>query len=145
FSRTRSQAGGAEAYWYRGRHNVTLGGDLRQVSTDVRAQQDPRGRFTFNGAASGSDLADFLLGLPRTTSIAFGNADKFYRSTQYDAYINDDLRLSPSFTVMLGARWEYESPITEKLGRLVNLDTATNFAQVAPVLASDPSGPLSGD
>ena len=46
---------------------------------DVVSQQDARGTFGFTGAATGSDLADFLLGLPHTSSIAFGNADKFLR------------------------------------------------------------------
>jgi trimeric autotransporter adhesin len=145
FTRTRSMTAGTEAYWYKGRHNLTIGGDARQVQTDVLSQQDPRGRFTFNGAVTGSDLGDFLLGIPRTTSIANGNADKYFRSTQYDAYVNDDLRLSPSFTVMLGARWEYEAPITEKQGRLVNLDTNAEFTQVAPVLATDPTGQVTGN
>ncbi|HTM04614.1 MAG TPA: carboxypeptidase regulatory-like domain-containing protein [Vicinamibacterales bacterium] len=144
YSRTRNTGGGVEAFWYKGRHNLTLGGDFRDVRTDVQSQQDPRGAFTFNGAYTGSDFGDFLLGIPGTASIAYGNADKFFRSRQYDGYINDDLRLSPSFTVMLGARWEYESPITEKLGRLVNLDTTTGFTQVTPVLASDPTGALTG-
>ncbi len=137
--------GGAEGYWYKGRHNITLGGDVRRVETNVLSQQDPRGRFTFNGALTGSDFGDFLLGIPRTTSIANGNPDKYYRSNQYDAYFNDDLRLSPSFTVMLGARWEYEAPITETYGRLVNLDVAEGFVEVAPVVASDPTGAVTGN
>jgi hypothetical protein len=145
FTRTRNATGGAEAYWYKGRHNLTLGGDLRAVQTDVLNQQDPRGRFSFNGTATGNDFADFLLGIPRTTSIANGNPDKYFRSMQYDAYMNDDLRLSPSFTVMLGVRWEYEGPITEKQGRLVSLDVTSNFGQVAPVIANAPTGPLTGD
>jgi hypothetical protein len=144
FTRTRSATAGSEAYWYKGRHNLTIGGDVREVQTDVLTQQDPRGRFTFNGAVTGYDLADFMLGIPGTTSIVNGNADKYYRSRQYDAYFNDDLRLSPSFTVMLGARWEYEGPITEKYGRLVNLDTTPDFTQIAPVVASDPVGALTG-
>jgi hypothetical protein len=144
FTRTRSATGGSEAFWYKGRHNITMGGDVRHIQTDVLSQQDPRGRFSFDGAVSGSDLGDFLLGIPRTTSIANGNADKYYRSMQYDAYFNDDLRLSPSFTVMLGARWEYEGPITEQQGRLVNLDVAQGFTQVAPVVANSPTGPITG-
>lgn len=144
-SRNRNASGGAEAYWYKGRHNLTLGGDARMVHTDVLNQQDPRGRFSFNGAVTGNDFADFLLGIPRTTSIANGNPDKYYRSMQYDAYMNDDLRLSPSFTVMLGVRWEYEGPITEKQGRLVNLDVTPDFTQAAPVVASDPTGTVTGN
>ena len=145
FSRLRTTTGGAEGYWYKGRHNLTIGGDVRMVHNDVLTQQDPRGRFSFNGAVSGNDFADFLLGVPRTTSIANGNPDKYFRSMQYDAYMNDDLRLSPSFTVMLGVRWEYEGPITEKQGRLVNLDVSPDFGQVSPVVASDPTGSITGN
>ena len=43
-----------------------------------------------------------------------------------------------------GVRWEYEAPITERFGRLVNLDVAPGFTAVSPVVASDPSGSLTG-
>ena len=36
------------------------------------------------------------------------------------------------------------SPITELYGRLVNLDVAPGFSAVAPVVASNPLGPLTG-
>ena len=47
-----------------------------------------------------------------------------------------------SFTLNVGVRWEYNSPITELYGRLVNLDVAPGFTAVAPVLGSSPTGPL---
>ena len=74
-----THAWSAEALWSRGRHNIMMGGDSRIRRLDVFAQQDARGTFGFTGAATGSDLADFLLGLPRTSAIAFGNADKLFR------------------------------------------------------------------
>lgn len=144
FSRTSTHAGSAEAYWGWGRHNFTLGGDVRRHQLDVLSQLDPRGTLAFTGTASGSDLADFLLGIPHTSSIAFGNPDKYLRSSSYDAYITDDLRLSPALTVNVGVRWEYESPMTEAFGRLVNLDVAPGFTSVSPVVAANPVGPLSG-
>ena len=58
-------------------------GEYRRIALDVFGQQDPRGRFSFTGARSGSDFADFLLGLPQTASIAYGNADKFFRSNAH--------------------------------------------------------------
>ena len=36
-----------------------------------------------------------------------------------DAYVTDDWRVSPTFTMQAGVRWEYETPMTEALGRLV--------------------------
>src|SRR6185436_14767321 len=92
----------------------------------------------------GSDFADFLLGIPDTSSIAFGNADKYFRTSTYDAYFQDDWRVSAGFTLNAGLRWEYSSPIVEKYDRLVNLDIKPGFGAEAPVLGSNPTGPITG-
>jgi hypothetical protein len=144
FNRNRTDSFSASAGIYRGHHNITLGGDLRKQQYNEFFQQDPRGTFTFNGSATGSDLADFLIGVPDTSSIAFGNADKYLRQTAYDLYANDDWRLLPGLTINAGARWEYGAPMTEVHNRLVNLDIASGYAAAAPVLASDPVGSLTG-
>jgi trimeric autotransporter adhesin len=143
FNRNQTAAESA-SMWNHGRHNVTFGGDYRRQEFNYLTQQDPRGTFTFTGGVTGNDFADFLLGIPDTSAIAFGNADKYFRSSLYDAYITDDWRMSPQLTLNAGVRWEYASPITELYNRLVNLDVAPGFADVSPVLASDPTGPLTG-
>jgi len=144
FNRNRTEAFSPSLRYYRGRHNITLGGDFRRQEFNYFTQQDPRGTFTFTGAARGSDFADFTSGTPDTSSIAYGNADKYLRQSVYDAYITDDWRLRPELTINIGVRWEYGAPITELKDRLVNLDVAPNFTAVAPVLASDPVGLLTG-
>jgi len=117
------------------RHNLTYGFDFRRQQNNALSQQDARGTFTFTGASTGSDFAGFLLGIPDTSSIAFGNADKYFRSNAWDAYISDDYRFKTGLTLTLGLRWEYNSPITERYGRLVNLATTGNFATATPVVA----------
>ncbi len=47
-------------------------------------------------------------------------------------------------TINAGLRWEYGAPMTELFGRLVNLDIAPGFTAVAPILGSNPTGPLTG-
>ena len=126
------------------RHTFTMGATFEPQHVNVVSQQDARGTFSFTGAASGSDLADFLLGIPATSSIAFGNADKRLRARNADAYISDDWRVTPTLTVNAGIRWEYESPFTETGNRLVNLDVAAGFTAVSPVLASDGVGSTTG-
>ena len=143
-TRNQSNAAGGELFLSRGRHNFTAGGDIRRQQIDILSHQDPRGGFTFTGAASGSDFADFLLGIPSASSIAFGNPDKYLRGFAYDAYITDDWRVGASLTVTAGVRWEYESPLSELQGRLVNLDVAPGFAAISPVLATSPTGSLTG-
>ena len=144
FNRNLTNAYSASIGIYRGRHNITIGGDLRKQQFNDNFQQDPRGSFGFTGAVTGSDLADFLIGVPDTSSIAYGNADKYFRQTVYDAYATDDWRVMPILTINAGMRWEYGAPMTELKNRLVNLDVASGFTQVAPVLASDPVGSVTG-
>jgi hypothetical protein len=144
FTRNQTSAVTLDNFWARGRHNISFGADFRRQQFNLLSQQDPRGTFTFTGAAAGYDFAGFLLGVPDTSSIAFGNADKYFRSSIYESYINDDWRVNPGFTLNIGVRWEYWSPITEKYGRLVNLDIASGFTAEAAVKATNPVGSLTG-
>jgi uncharacterized protein (TIGR03435 family) len=118
-SRGRGHVAGGEALFKRGRHNLTMGGDLRRNGLDVSSQPDPRGTLAFTGAATGNAFADFLLGVPATSAIAFGNTTTRLRGAAYDAYVTDDWRLS-GLTLNLGVRWEYEAPFTEASGRLAS-------------------------
>ncbi len=133
-----------DTYWSHRSHNITFGADYKRQQFNNLGQQNPRGSFGFNGNGTGNDFADFLLGTPDTSSIAYGNADKYFRSSLYDAYFTDDWRLGRGLSLNVGARWEYSSPITELFGRIVNLDVEPGFTSVAPVVASDPKGPLTG-
>jgi hypothetical protein len=136
FNRTQNTTVGYNSFWNRGRHNVTFGGDVRFYRFNVLSQQDARGTFTFTGAAAGSDFAGFLLGIPDTSSIAFGNADKYFRQRFYNAFVSDDWRMSGSLTINAGARWEYEGPTSELQGRLVNLNIAPDFSSTTPAVGN---------
>ena len=129
---------GAELLNARGRHSITIGGEVKRQTWTILSQQDARGSFTFSGGATGSDLADFMLGLPHAGSIAFGNADKDFVAPNYDAYINDDWRVSPILTVNAGLRWEFEAPVSEALGRLANLELAPGFTSARASVGNDP-------
>ncbi|HVO97032.1 MAG TPA: TonB-dependent receptor [Bryobacteraceae bacterium] len=141
---SQSTAFSDDNYWNHGRHNLQFGGDYKRQSTNVLGQTNPRGSFQFNGAAAGNDFAGFMLGIPDQSNIAYGNADKYLRGSIYEAYLQDDMRVSPSLTVNAGVRWEYWTPLTELYGRLVNLDVVPGFPAVAPVVANQPVGSLTG-
>jgi hypothetical protein len=145
-----------DTLWYRGRHSIQFGADIRRQQFNIFSQQDARGTFDFTGAATqavsgglpvvgtGSDLADFLIGIPDAVSISFGNADKYLRGWGYDAFINDDWRVSSGLTLNVGLRWEFAEPLTELNYRLANLDIAPDFTAAAPILAGDPTGVVTG-
>lgn len=154
FNRNRTDQVSLRVATTRAHHTILAGGELRRQEYNLLQQQNPRGSFTFTGAAtsangtgsngSGSDLADFLLGAPDTSAVAYGNSDKYLRQSAYDLYVNDDWHLRPELTINAGIRWEYGAPMDELKGRLVNLDLAPNFSAAAPVLGSSPKGAITG-
>lgn len=131
----RNQTAGfsVDGFYIRGRHYLAYGYNLRRQQFNVLSQENPRGSFAFTGTTTtGNDIAGFLLGTPDTSAIAFGNADKYLRASINELFINDDWRVNPSLTINAGVRWEYWSPVTEKYGRLVNLDVTPGFTSATP-------------
>src|SRR5262249_18331672 len=87
--RNQTSSIGDALTWINGKHNMTFGGDVRFQQFNPVNESNARGAFTFNGGVTGYDLADFLLGVPDTASIAYGNADKYFRTRWWDVYAND--------------------------------------------------------
>ena len=154
FSRNESNKSSALVHWNHFAHNVTGGVDFQRREFNYISQANPRGTFTFNGAAtasagvagSGSDFADFLIGVADASAISFGepsnggNADKYLRETVYDFYVTDDWRVNPTLTINAGMRYDYSAPVTEIKNRLANLDVAPGFTSVKTVTAQSTTG-----
>ena len=94
-------------------------------------------------ATSGSAFADFLLGLPQQTALQAPYQKSYLRENVWDLFAQDDWRVTRSFTILAGLRYEYFSPYSETTGRLAMLDTGNNFASVANVVAGG-VGPFNG-
>ena len=124
-------------------HNVTFGAEFRKAGIQLPLATESSRDVYLHGAAARRGFRRFSVGgVPDTSAIAFGNADKYFRESVYDAFLTDDWRIAPELTLNAGVRWEYGAPITELYGRLVNLDIAPGFTGVAPVVAGDPGGIL---
>ena len=155
-SAVQSLTEGDSYSWVKHNHTLTFGGDFKRQDRNTVTDQNARGTFSFSGIATsafnsngqpipntGFDFADFLLGLPQSSSVQFGGSSTYFRQNAWDAYANDDWRVNPNLTLMFGLRYEYYSPLSEKYGHLVNLDIAPGFTNVAPVLPGA-IGPYSG-
>jgi hypothetical protein len=137
--------------WNHGKHNVRLGGELRRVEVNTLTDPDARGTFTFSGFTTsdltaaglpvqntGFDFADFLLGLPQTTSVRFGSTANYFRSWVYSGYFQDDWRMTSHFTLNYGLRYEYFTPFTEKYGHLSDLTFQPGFASAEVATGQNP-------
>lgn len=121
--------------WNRGKHNVRFGGDYRRILQGFRSSRNAEGSFVFTGfgtaeylpgsttpvPGTGSDFADFLLGLPQQTSLQSGTNSYEFRANSFDVYAQDDWRIFAKLSVNLGLRYEYVGPYTEVDDRIANL------------------------
>jgi hypothetical protein len=124
--------------WNHGKHNWRFGGDYRRILQGFRSARNGEGSFVFTGFATaqyltgstqavpdtGSDFADFLLGLPQQTSLQSGTTDYEFRANAYDGFVQDDWRIFPNLSLNLGLRYEYNGPFTEAENRIANLDVS---------------------
>lgn len=140
----------------RGKHSIRTGFEFRRIELNSDSQTNGRGTFVFSGfstaefnaqgnaiAGTGFDFADFLLGLPQSTSRRFGEENVYLRSNVIAAYVQDNWRFKPKLTFNIGLRYEIFTPYTEKYGHIANLDIAPDFT-AASVVTPGQSGPYTG-
>lgn len=137
------------------KHTLRAGGEVRYRFINTFSDPTPRGDFTFTGLmtsqlsskgnpvkGTGYDLADFLLGLPQTTSLQYGVLSNYLRDRWYVGFVQDDWRIYPRFSVNYGVRYEYVTPLFEKYNHMVNLLMNPSMTAVSMVIpgATTPFG-----
>jgi carboxypeptidase family protein len=96
-----------------GRHTVKFGGEVHfdQINTNPMAQFN--GNFLFTGSETGSDFADFLLGIPSQYNQS--QLQPFYGRNQYwGLYAQDSWSVRSNLTLNYGVRWDRIEPWSEK-------------------------------
>jgi Carboxypeptidase regulatory-like domain len=96
-----------------GKHTLKFGGEFHydQINTNPIAQFN--GNFLFTGSETGSDFADFLLGIPSQYNQSQLNA--FYGRNKYSGlFAQDSWQLRPGLTLNYGLRWDRVEPWYEK-------------------------------
>lgn len=99
------------------------------------------GTFGFNGSQTrnpvtltpGFAYADFLLGLPQTTSYTYLRPSQYQRAYFLSAFLQDDWRVRPNLTLSFGMRYDFDSAARDKFDTISNFDPATG-AIVVPSL-----------
>ncbi|HEX4154185.1 MAG TPA: carboxypeptidase regulatory-like domain-containing protein [Acidobacteriaceae bacterium] len=105
-----------------GKHTIVAGGGFSYTQLNVENNR--------NGliSASASNLTDFLEGQIHSSSVleTIGNghnlADRYYRTKEGDAYVQDQWRITSQLTLTGGVRWDYHGGFTEKYGNFFNFD-----------------------
>lgn len=94
----------------RGPHSIKTGFTYNFTNHyNIAATSPQRGAYNFTGRYTGSGYGDFVLGYPDTTQLPqpAALAGKF-AANRYAAFVQDDWKINPRFTVNLGIRYELQ-------------------------------------
>ena len=118
--------------WVRGSHSMKFGFDaIRDRDSAFFYGGSVYGTYSFTGAFTGSPYADLLLGLPQSTSNTVPTPLPHWFGTWWSAYVQDQYKVTPNFTLNYGVRWEAQGPYYDNRGQLYNFDPKTG-ALVVP-------------
>lgn len=110
--------------WTRETHNLKGGVEFRR-NAGKSYPSNPNGsfgNFSFSGTYSGFGYADFLLGLPQTSSRLNPAPPAKLLNTDFSFFLQDDWKVSRRLTLNLGIRYDLNPPYHEAEGRLFNFD-----------------------
>ncbi len=116
------------------KHNLQFGYLVRRLQQDTTNYSNARGSFSFSGLltselnaegqpvkGTGFDFADYLLALPQSSSIKYGQDNDYYRGWSTGWYAQDDWRPLRGLSFNVGLRYEYFAPYNELYNHLANL------------------------
>jgi len=111
--------------WFRGRHTIKAGINIGYgIYDDFAVPTNLYGSASFSNRFTNQPYADFLLGIPTSSSRAYPSQQVNRRRTAYDFYISDNLKLTRALTLDLGLRYQYHPFWTEinQAASMFNID-----------------------
>ena len=110
--------------YIKGRHTIKSGAEYRPQQFNEYVSP-MFGSYGFTNRFSGHAYADFLLGLPNSTSRTYARDSQAGRTWFLSGFIQDDFKLSQRLTLTYGLRYEYDRPAVDTFDTIANFDTKT--------------------
>jgi hypothetical protein len=107
-----------------GKHTLKFGGEYAHIEADVDIPDYARGRINF------SNLQNFFAGATSGGTFLVGNPTRVGIWNSIAGFGQDDWRLTPKFTLNLGMRYNYTSPIRERSNLWANFDPSSPTGMV---------------
>lgn len=126
---------GSNLTWVRGRHTLQFGGNFDYSQLNVINLANKVATIGF------SSFLNFMEGnvTPGSRSALFAGATtRYYRANQAGMYASDKIRLTRSLNLTLGVRYDWDGPLSEVNGNLINFDpTKYQFNAATDTIVND--------
>jgi hypothetical protein len=93
--------------WVHGKHTLRFGATAKRHDVDLTDTSNFGGTFTF------SDLTSFTANQPFLFTINQGNPEARFIQDEYSYYLQDEMRLRPDLTLLVGVRHELQSHLRD--------------------------------
>ncbi|MGD0363360.1 MAG: carboxypeptidase regulatory-like domain-containing protein [Bryobacteraceae bacterium] len=104
-----------------GPHTIAAGAQFHADQVNVNPVAQLNGNFVFYGSETGSDFADFLLGIPSQYNQS--QLQSFYGRNKYAGlYAQDGWRIKKNLTLNYGLRWDRIEPWYEKYNQIATFE-----------------------
>jgi len=117
--------------WIHGRHEFKFGGGYRRDQINALQGIASNGFFVFSTFPYSDGFASFLSGQPVVFLQGGGDFSREIRERAFDAYAQDNYKVTSNLTLNLGLRYELPFPATENKNRM-NLFVPGAQSQVIP-------------
>ena len=108
-----------------GSHTLKAGFDYLHRQFNGILDLYSRGLMSFYGQLSGVGIGDLLLGYPNLAIQAQDHNPQAQRTSSYAGFFQDDWKVLPNFTLNLGLRYEFNSPVTDAHNGMAVFDPQT--------------------
>ena len=131
-----------------GRHLIKAGVEYMFLDYVPITAPNAYGTYQFSAGQSalssatdgtGSPLASFLLGYSSTASRSLGGGRMDGHQPNFDAYVQDQIRVTNTLTVNLGLRYEIAPPLYDTRGQTMGLDFS-NVPSAQSIFATGQTG-----
>ena len=105
-----------------GNHSLKYGAGVRWEQNNNNLVGGARPIYVFSGLFNLANDTPIYEGInANPTNGLPADAQRYFRTQDYDVYVQDDWKVTPNLTLKLGLRWEYFTPLKEARGELTNV------------------------
>ncbi|HTG15195.1 MAG TPA: TonB-dependent receptor [Blastocatellia bacterium] len=105
-----------------GNHGLKFGIEIRKEQDNNNLVGGARPDFSFSGLFNLANETPIFEGINTDPTSGFpADAQRYFRTSNYGFFFQDDWKVRPNLTLNFGLRYEIFTPLKEKQGRITNL------------------------